>query len=91
MSEKSIHGYASGKVQGVWFRDFVKGHAQQHSVKGFANNLPDSRVEFVLQGEDSAVAQVLEQIHQGPPLSRVDAVEFEELASKTQYDGFTTA
>lgn len=87
---KTIHGYVSGKVQGVWFRDFVEKNARKEGVTGYAKNLPGKRVEFVLQGDAEAVDLVLQQIHKGPILSRVDAVETEDLVADVDYEGFAT-
>jgi acylphosphatase len=49
----------SGHVQGVGYRWFVRGLAQAAGLSGWARNLPDGRVEVVLEGDDDAVARVL--------------------------------
>jgi acylphosphatase len=49
----------SGDVQGVGYRWFVRGLAQAAGLTGRASNLPDGRVEVVLEGADDAVARVL--------------------------------
>ena len=49
----------SGHVQGVGYRYFVRGLAARHGLAGSAQNLPDGRVEVVLEGEDDAVDAVL--------------------------------
>lgn len=90
MAGKSTHGYVSGLVQGVGFRFFVQQHAEKAGVTGFARNLPDKRVEFVLQGDDDAVEEVLRHIHQGPRFSRVNDVEFDDVQRVTDYRSFTT-
>ena len=40
----------SGQVQGVYFRDSDRLWALQHGVAGWVRNLPDGRVEAVLEG-----------------------------------------
>ncbi len=62
----------SGKVQGVFFRDFTRRTALDHGVAGWVRNLPDGRVEAVLEGDRSAVDAVLERLREGPPSARVD-------------------
>ena len=84
----SVQGLVTGRVQGVGFRYFVMRHAQAAGVTGFARNLPDGRVEFLLQGEPAAVETVLTQIHQGPSYSRVDAVELVESNSNDTHSDF---
>jgi acylphosphatase len=49
----------SGRVQGVGYRWFVRGLAARAGLAGSARNLPDGRVEVVLEGPDDAVAGVL--------------------------------
>ena len=70
----SVRGFVRGRVQGVGFRYFVRSNAHRHSVTGYANNLADGRVEFLLQGEVDSVEKVVAAIHQGPAYSRVDEV-----------------
>ena len=86
----SVHGYASGRVQGVGFRYFVKQQAQSQKLKGFAKNLNDGRVEFVLQGEEEAIKAAIVKIHKGPALSRVDDVFVENKNDSEIYTRFTT-
>ena len=49
----------SGHVQGVGYRWFVRELAGAAGLSGSARNLPDGRVEVVLEGADDAVADVL--------------------------------
>ena len=86
----SVRGYVSGRVQGVGFRYFVKRHADRLAVSGYAKNLPDGRVEFLLQGEKTAVSSVVESIHSGPSWSRVTGVKIEEFVGDETWDQFRT-
>lgn len=74
-----LKGIVSGRVQGVGFRYFIRCHADTQQLRGYARNLPDGRVEFLLQGDRTAVLLVLEQIHRGPSYSNVVDVEYEEV------------
>ena len=60
-----------GRVQGVFFRDSTRREAQQRGVSGWARNLPDGRVEVVLEGGPDEVAAVLSWLRDGPPHARV--------------------
>ena len=86
----SIRGHVSGRVQGVGFRYFVKRHADRLAVYGYAKNLADGRVEFLLQGDKSAVLSVLENIRNGPSYSQVTGVRTEEYVSEQISDRFLT-
>jgi acylphosphatase len=74
MNDRCLHGYVSGRVQGVSFRAFVRSEALAAGVSGWAKNLPDGRVEVLLCGGDAAVQRVVAALHRGPPLAEVAAV-----------------
>jgi acylphosphatase len=65
----------SGHVQGVGYRWFVRSQAQAAGLAGSATNLPDGRVEAVLEGPADAVRRVIAALD-GPrapgSVSRVD-------------------
>ena len=61
------HVVVSGRVQGVWFRGNTQRAAAAAGVRGWVRNLPDRRVEAVLQGERTAVETVIDFIRTGPP------------------------
>ena len=65
----------SGLVQGVFFRDSTRREATSRGLAGSARNLPDGRVEVILEGSADEVAAVLEWLHQGPRDARVETVE----------------
>jgi acylphosphatase len=56
---RRVVALVSGHVQGVGYRWFVRGLAASAGLGGAARNLPDGRVEVVLEGPDDAVARVL--------------------------------
>ncbi len=74
MSAICMHGFVAGRVQGVWYRGFVKEQALAHQLTGWAKNLADGRVEVLLCGEQPAVEAVVDSLRSGPPMSRVDTV-----------------
>jgi acylphosphatase len=61
------HVIVSGRVQGVWYRGSTQRAASAAGVHGWVRNLPDRRVEAVLQGERAAVESVIEFMRTGPP------------------------
>ena len=75
---RCIRGFVSGRVQGVGFRYFVLRLADDSNIHGYAKNLPDGRVEFLLQGDDTSIRSVVESIRKGPSYSVVTDVEIEE-------------
>ena len=70
-----LHVLVSGRVQGVFFRDFTRRAALDYGLSGWVRNLADGRVEAVLEGARSDVDAVLERLREGPPRARVEGVE----------------
>ena len=68
----------SGRVQGVGFRFFAERSAKKAGVVGWVRNLPDGRVETVVEGSDDAVERYLSEIRRGPLGSRVTDVSVED-------------
>ena len=75
MSQKRVHIFVKGKVQGVYFRQGMKDISEKKNVTGWVRNLQDERVEAVLEGKDTDVNLVIEWSHTGPPNAIVDDVE----------------
>lgn len=71
---RRAHVYISGRVQGVFFRMATAEEARRLGLSGWVRNLLDGRVEAVFEGEESAVARMLQWCHNGPPHARVDSV-----------------
>ncbi len=69
--------YFSGRVQGVGFRYTVKNVALQYNVAGFVKNLPDGRVELVMEGPDPDMDRLVQDVSQRMDgyIKRVDSVE----------------
>jgi acylphosphatase len=69
----------SGRVQGVGFRWFVHRHAARMRLSGWAENLPDGRVEVVASGPDAVLAELEDLLRRGPSSAEVDALEITDL------------
>jgi acylphosphatase len=52
----------SGRVQGVGFRYTVRSLARQFAVTGYVKNLPDGRVELVVEGRAEEIRGLLRAI-----------------------------
>jgi acylphosphatase len=64
-----------GRVQGVFFRDTTRRHAQRHGVTGWVANRPDGTVEAVFEGAAEAVDAMIEAVSAGPRGASVERVE----------------
>ena len=72
----SFHAVVTGLVQGVYFRAFVKEHAQALGLKGYVRNVArSSGVEVEAEGDKAKLEQLIKYLHQGPRAARVDKVD----------------
>ena len=68
-----------GDVQGVFFRETTRRHAQQHGVAGWVRNNRDGTVEAVFEGDEENVERLVRFVREGPRGAYVERVEtFEE-------------
>ncbi|MFQ5801086.1 MAG: acylphosphatase [Candidatus Hydrothermarchaeales archaeon] len=82
------HVFVSGRVQGVFYRAFAREKATSHGVRGGVRNLPDGRVEAILEGERKDIEEVIEELKVGPPYARVDEVEVEFEEYRNEFRDF---
>ena len=64
----------SGRVQRVGFRYFIEARASAEGVHGWVRNLPDGRVEALVEGDEESVDRVEAAARRGPPSADVDDV-----------------
>ena len=67
-----------GRVQGVFFRDSTRRQAEKTGVAGWVRNRGDGTVEAVFEGEDDAVARIVDWVRGGPGHADVERVEVTE-------------
>ncbi len=73
MAEKlRAHIFVSGQVQRVFFRQTTKEKADELGIFGWVQNLPDSRVEVVFEGDKDNVEKMVEWARLGPKFAKVE-------------------
>lgn len=78
-----------GRVQGVGFRAWVVKQARALNLTGYARNLADRRqVEVVAEGPDAHLDQLVEALHKGPWIARVERVAMDRFPVRGDYSGF---
>lgn len=73
-----LHGFVSGKVQGVSFRQCTQDEADRLDLNGWVRNLADGRVEVLVEGEQAAVRELELWLARGPERARVEALTLEQ-------------
>ncbi len=80
--------YLSGVVQGVGFRAYTQRVAESYGLSGWVRNLPDGRVEVLVEGDEEVIFHFLKDLWKGPRLSRVDRMELIREAPDDPLHGF---
>jgi len=80
----------SGRVQGVFFRASIAQKARQRGLTGRVMNLPDGRVEAVVEGEKDMVDQIVAFCKQGPIDAKVETVGLVWEPYTGSFNGFET-
>jgi acylphosphatase len=73
----SLQAIVRGRVQGVFFRAFVEGWAEQLRLTGYVRNRPGGFVEVRVEGEKLKLEKLVEHLRTGPPAARVDEIKVE--------------
>ena len=77
-----------GRVQGVGFRVFVQGVAQEMGFTGWVKNMADGSVLMEAQGDEARFGALKERIQKGNGLCRVEHMTFEICRSIEGEKGF---
>ena len=91
MIEQSVHRrhcHFRGRVQGVGFRYTTKNIAMRHNVTGYVRNLPDGRVELVMEGPPQEMQDVLEGVKQRMN-GYIQGVDLNELPATGEFAHFS--
>lgn len=86
--KKRVHLFVSGRVQGVFYRDFTRRQAKRFNITGWVRNLFDGRVEIVAEGEEENIKKFIEELKKGPPAARVENLEIKEEKATLEFDNF---
>mgnify|MGYP000109055231 FL=1 len=76
--KKAARFVVQGTVQGIFFRQFVKGHADELKLRGFVRNLESGEVEVIAEGEAEGLGRLNEFLKTGPEHAQIRGVKVEE-------------
>ena len=81
--------WGSGRVQGVYYRGTAASRARDLGITGYARNLPDGRVEVLVQGSATVIEDFIQWLWIGSVASKVTAVEVRDQPGVQPREGFT--
>jgi len=67
-----------GTVQGIFFRQFVKEHADELKLRGFVRNLDTGEVEVIAEGEAEGLDRLAGFLRKGPEHAQIRGVKVEK-------------
>jgi len=73
--KKHLNIRITGRVQGVFFRSYLRENARKLGISGFAENMPDGSVYAEAEGEEADLAEFLGLSRSGPYHARVGKIE----------------
>lgn len=82
------HIFISGRVQSVSFRGNTQKEAQKLGVTGWVRNLPDGRIEAILEGEKEKVEEMIKWAKRGPFWAKVNDFEVEWQEYQGEFNDF---
>ncbi len=72
----SVQVMVSGRVQGVFFRDFVLKRAVELGIVGYVRNLHGGRtLEVQAEGERAKLEEMIGNLKTGPPGAKVEKTD----------------
>ena len=85
-----LYATVYGRVQGVYFRYFVRNVARKLELKGYVRNLASGdAVEIKAEGKKPQLDRLLEELKTGPPGASVKRVETDWSEYTGQFANFT--
>ncbi|WP_263786169.1 acylphosphatase [Salinibacter grassmerensis] len=87
-TEKRVSARITGRVQGVGFRNFTQRRARRLGVTGWVRNEPDGSVRLEAEGPTDALESLVEAVHQGPRMARVQEVDADWSDADDEFEVF---
>ena len=84
-----MHCLVMGKVQQVAYRAYVQESAMSLGLTGFVRNLPDGTVEVLAQGLPDTLKELVEYLHEGSVMAKVESLGIDWCTAKVVYDDFS--
>ncbi len=83
-----VHVFIKGRVQGVFYRVWVRTQAERLGLTGWVRNLTDERVEVVFEGPKDKIEKIISKCKIGPSVAGVKQVDIKWEKATGEYTGF---
>jgi acylphosphatase len=85
---KGLHLLIFGRVQGVYFRKSTQEIASKLRLMGWVRNRKEGQVEIYVEGEETALIQLLQWCGKGPRMAKVIKVSTNWTEPQGKYTSF---
>ncbi len=82
------HVFITGKVQGVFYRVWVRTQAERLGLTGWVKNLTDGSVEAVFEGPKDKIEEIISKCKIGPNVAGVKHLDIKWEKATEEYTGF---
>ena len=76
----------TGRVQGVFFRNWTVDTAEALGISGWVRNRRDGSVEILAFGQEAALRELVGRCHRGPDAAQVERVQVEAAEGEAPQD-----
>lgn len=73
--QKRLELIISGKVQGIFFRKFIKEKADLLDLKGYVQNEPNGTLKAIAEGEENKLKELVIHAKTGPKLAQITDIK----------------
>lgn len=87
-TKERLSARITGRVQGVGFRNFTRTRARQLGISGWVRNEQDGSVRLEAEGPRGALEDLLDAVHDGPRMARVENVNADWDDATAEFDTF---
>jgi acylphosphatase len=88
IDKQQAHIVVSGRVQGVFFRDFTCRKAQSLGLYGWVKNTREGNVEIIAEGDRQKLKKLIEAVKIGPSSADVQNCKVEWLECFNEFNHF---
>lgn len=86
--DRRAHVFIKGKVQGVFYRVWIRTQAERLDLTGWVKNLTDGRVEAVFEGSKDKIEEIITKCKIGPSVAGVTHVDIKWEKATKEHLGF---
>ncbi|MBT3642619.1 acylphosphatase [archaeon] len=86
--KKAARYIIKGTVQGIFFRQFIKEHADKLNLKGFVRNLTNGDIEIRVEGIIESIERFTSQVKKGPEHCQIRDIQIEEKKWEGEFKEF---